>query len=40
MVVILKPDFTQEQLEEAKKVMEAGGVKVFTAHITMNVKLA
>ena len=31
MVVILKPDFTQEQLEEAKKVMEAGGVKVMVS---------
>lgn len=29
MVVILKPDFTPEQLEEAKRCMEAGGVKVM-----------
>ncbi|HWS42545.1 MAG TPA: 3-deoxy-7-phosphoheptulonate synthase [Pseudoflavonifractor sp.] len=29
MVVILKPDFSPEQLEEAKRCMEAGGVKVM-----------
>ncbi len=28
MVVIMKPDFTPEQLEEAIRAMEAGGVKV------------
>lgn len=31
MVVILKPDFTQEQLEEARRAMEAGGVKVMVS---------
>ena len=29
MVVILKPDFTAEQLEEAIRSMEAGGVNVM-----------
>ena len=31
MVVILKPDFTAEQLEEAIRAMEAGGVKVMVS---------
>ena len=31
MVVILKPDFTAEQLEEAIRSMEAGGVKVMVS---------
>ncbi len=31
MVVILKPDFTQDQLEEAKRCMEEGGVKVMVS---------
>jgi len=31
MVVILKPNFTPEQMEEAKRCMEAGGVKVMVS---------
>ena len=31
MVIILKPDFTAEQMEEAIRAMEAGGVKVMVS---------
>ena len=31
MVVILRPDFTQEQLEEARRAMEEGGVRVMVS---------
>ena len=31
MVVIMKPDFTGKQLEEAIRAMEAGGVKVMVS---------
>ena len=31
MVVILKPDFTAEQMDEAIRAMEAGGVKVMVS---------